>query len=98
MAYAAATDLISSAQVFVRYLDSPAGLQLTHFKEYATPVGWTPDGRRIIFGRVSLPWEQWVQTWKLDQSGQTSPAPFTVPTKLVPVGEPLYPAFGEPGA
>jgi serine/threonine protein kinase len=49
VAYAAATDLVSSQQVFVRYLDSPAGLQLTHFKEYATPVGWTPDGRRIIF-------------------------------------------------
>ena len=47
------------------------------------------DGRRLIFGRVALPWEQWVQTWKLDQSGQTSPPPFSPPTKLGPGWQPL---------
>ncbi len=47
------------------------------------------DGRKLIFGRVSLPWEQWVQTWKLDQNGQVGLAPFTVPSKLVPLGQPL---------
>src|SRR5262249_20955330 len=59
VAYAAATDLVSSQQVYVRYIDSPAGLQLTHFKEYAIPVGWTPDGRRILFASDHDPAGLW---------------------------------------
>jgi serine/threonine protein kinase len=49
VAYAASTDKLAANQVFVRFLDSPAGKQLTHFKEPTIPVQWSVDGRRILF-------------------------------------------------
>jgi Tol biopolymer transport system component len=36
-------------QVFVRYLDAPAPVRVTHTSDYARPFAWTPDGQRILF-------------------------------------------------
>jgi len=35
-------------QVFLRYLDSPTPIQLTHTAESSSPVSWSPDGKRIF--------------------------------------------------
>jgi Tol biopolymer transport system component len=59
VAYGASMDRLLPVQVFVRYLDSPTGKQLTHFKEYAVPVSWTPDGRRIVFASGHEPAGLW---------------------------------------
>jgi Tol biopolymer transport system component len=59
VAYSASMDRLLPVQVFVRYLDSPTGKQLTHFKEYAVPVAWTPDARRIIFASGHEPAGLW---------------------------------------
>lgn len=45
------------------------------------------DSRRVIFARIPLPWQQWVETWQKDQNGQVPPAPFSVAVKLRPVGQ-----------
>jgi eukaryotic-like serine/threonine-protein kinase len=49
VAYMASMDKLQNGQVFVRYLDSPVGKQLTHFQELSSPRGWSADGRRILF-------------------------------------------------
>src|SRR5262249_45347054 len=59
VAYQASTDPLGSPQTFVRYLDSPVGKQLTHFAEVASPVAWTPDGRRIAFLSAHKPLGLW---------------------------------------
>jgi hypothetical protein len=41
----------SPAQIFVRYLDSPTPVQITHTSESALPMAWSPDSRRVIFLR-----------------------------------------------
>ena len=48
IAYAARTDS-GLTQVFVRQLDAPTALQVTQTRENATPIGWMPDGLRIVF-------------------------------------------------
>ena len=35
-------------QVFIRYLDSPTPVQVTHTAENVGPAAWTPDGKRIL--------------------------------------------------
>jgi serine/threonine protein kinase len=59
VAYAASMDRLQSQQVFVRYLESPTGKQLTHFKEWTLPVAWTTDGRRILFVSEHAPAGLW---------------------------------------
>jgi serine/threonine protein kinase len=59
VAYSASTDKLAANQVFVRYLDSPAGKQLTHFKELTVPVQWSADGRRILFTSTHAPAGIW---------------------------------------
>jgi Tol biopolymer transport system component len=59
VAYAASTDKLASNQVFVRYLDSPAGKQLTHFKEPSVPQRWSADSRRILFTSAHAPAGVW---------------------------------------
>ena len=43
----------------MRYLDQPAGKRLTSFAEAATPIQWTPDGRRIYFVSQHKPGGLW---------------------------------------
>jgi Tol biopolymer transport system component len=59
VAYSASMDRLVPVQVFVRYLDSPTGKQLTHLKEVAFPVAWTPDDRRIVFVSTHAPAGLW---------------------------------------
>jgi serine/threonine protein kinase len=49
VAYAAALTPNAPRQVFIRYLDSPAPLQLTHLSKSVRPLAWTPDSTRILF-------------------------------------------------
>jgi eukaryotic-like serine/threonine-protein kinase len=37
-------------QTFLRYLDQPTPVQLTHGTVPATPMQWTPDGKRLLLG------------------------------------------------
>ena len=43
-----ASGLRSAYQIYLRYLDSPSALQITHLTQSAFPVGWSPDSRRIV--------------------------------------------------
>lgn len=70
VAYAASMDRQHSLQVFVRYLDSPTGKQLTHFKEQASPVAWTADGHRILFVSRHAPAGLW---WVAVVGGEPEP-------------------------
>ena len=49
----------SPAQVFVRYLDSPAPAQITHLPASASPVAWAPDSRRVVFRSRQAPAGLW---------------------------------------
>jgi hypothetical protein len=42
------------------------------------------DARRVIFSRVPITWDQWVETWQKDQNGGASSAPFDPEVKLLP--------------
>ena len=35
-------------QVFIRYLDAPTAVQLTHGSASAFPVAWSPDSTRVL--------------------------------------------------
>ena len=48
MAYAARPVPFAPAQIFVRYLNAAAPLQLTHGTRSAYPVAWSPDGARVL--------------------------------------------------
>ena len=49
-AVAYAGDVLTGfAQIFVRYLDSAAPVQITHLKAPAYPIAWAPDSRRVVF-------------------------------------------------
>jgi len=48
IAYAARQRPSDRFQIYLRYLDSPTALQITHLSESAFPVGWSPDSRRIV--------------------------------------------------
>ena len=48
IAYAARQRPSDRFQIYLRYLDSPTALQVTHLSESAFPVGWSPDSRRIV--------------------------------------------------
>jgi Tol biopolymer transport system component len=43
-------------QVFVRYLDAPVAIQLTHDPTSAVVLGWMPDGKRIVYQRGLTLW------------------------------------------
>jgi len=70
VAYAASLDRLHTQQVFVRYLDSPTGKQLTHFKEWTLPLAWTTDNRRIIFVCEHAPAGLW---WVAVVGGEPEP-------------------------
>jgi len=46
-------------QVFVRYLDSPAPIQITSGPDSAEPVAWAPDSKRVIFRSSHQPAGLW---------------------------------------
>jgi eukaryotic-like serine/threonine-protein kinase len=48
IAYAARQRSSDRFQIYLRYLDSPTALQITHLSQSAFPVGWSPDSRRIV--------------------------------------------------
>jgi serine/threonine protein kinase/Tol biopolymer transport system component len=41
-------------QVFMRRLDAPAPVQMTHLADDATATGWSADGKHILFQRPGL--------------------------------------------
>jgi Tol biopolymer transport system component len=47
VAYSAA-DANGTFQTFIRYLDAPTPVQITHTEEEARPVAWAPDGKRLL--------------------------------------------------
>ena len=48
IAYAARQRPSDRFQIYLRYLDSPTALRITHLSQSAFPVGWSPDSRRIV--------------------------------------------------
>jgi Tol biopolymer transport system component/tRNA A-37 threonylcarbamoyl transferase component Bud32 len=47
-AFAYSAEVAGVRQVFLRYLDSPTPVQLTHGSTDAGAIGWSPDSRRVI--------------------------------------------------
>jgi eukaryotic-like serine/threonine-protein kinase len=47
-------------QVYLRYLDSPTPVQLTHTAESASVQNWSADGKHVLFTRAGLkPYGMW---------------------------------------
>src|SRR5581483_6245577 len=46
-------------QVFVRYLDSPTAVRITHIANGGRPIAWSPDARRIFLLSFSDPMGVW---------------------------------------
>ena len=59
VAYAGYITVPQPNQVFVRYLDSPAPIQITSGPDDAEPVSWAPDGKRVIFRSSRVPAGLW---------------------------------------
>jgi len=57
VAYAARVD--GKFQVFLRYLDQPTPVQLTHGALSTTPKAWTPDGKRVLIDMEHDPPSLW---------------------------------------
>ncbi len=49
VAYGSRQIVLAPYDVYVRYLDAPAAMQLTHQKMSAYPIGWSPDSKRVFF-------------------------------------------------
>ena len=49
VAYGSRQRVLEPYDVYVRYLDAPAAMQLTHQKLPAHPIGWSPDSKRVFF-------------------------------------------------
>jgi serine/threonine protein kinase/Tol biopolymer transport system component len=48
VAYAARPSITEPYQVFIRYVESPTPVQLTHGNDGVSPMAWTPDGQRLL--------------------------------------------------
>jgi serine/threonine protein kinase/Tol biopolymer transport system component len=59
VAYAARADAAAPYQVYLRYLESPTPVQLTHMKDNAYPMRWSADGTRIFLFAQSRPPSIW---------------------------------------
>ena len=55
----AARQTTGSYQVFLRELDSPSPVQITHTAENIYPSAWTPDGQRIFLNSDRKPESLW---------------------------------------
>ena len=49
VAYGSRQTTLGPYQIYVRYLDASAALQLTNLKTSAYPIGWSPDSKRVLF-------------------------------------------------
>jgi Tol biopolymer transport system component len=56
VAYSGNTLTSEPEQVFVRYLDAPAAVQITRMPEGAYPLAWAPDAKRILFRTDKKPY------------------------------------------
>ncbi len=61
IAYAAKVNEIH--QVFLRYLNTPAPVQLTHGKHSVGPLGWSSDKNHVIF--LEAPDDPWSETFNI---------------------------------
>jgi Tol biopolymer transport system component len=52
-AFAYASTVNGTAQVFLRYLNSPVPIQLTHEKDWVFPKGWSSDGSHVIVAQFT---------------------------------------------
>jgi Tol biopolymer transport system component len=59
VAYGARQKPSGPYQIYVRYLDEPTAIQLTHAAESATPLAWTPDSRRVFLVKGSAKRALW---------------------------------------
>jgi serine/threonine protein kinase len=59
VAYAGYVSTSQPNQVFVRYLDSPAPIQITSGPDSAEPVAWATDSKRVIFRSSHQPAGLW---------------------------------------
>jgi serine/threonine protein kinase/Tol biopolymer transport system component len=46
-------------QIFVRYLDSPAPIQITSGPDSVAPIAWAPDSKRVVFRSSHPPAGLW---------------------------------------
>jgi serine/threonine protein kinase len=87
VAYAVAPPA-GAPQVFLRSLDSPTPVQITHIAEDANPIAWTPDGQRILFNSH----RQGPSLWSVARVGGepekvlSYPASIVAPTTISPDG------------
>jgi hypothetical protein len=52
-AFAYASTVNGTAQVFLRYLNSAVPIQLTHEKDWVFPKGWSSDGNHVIVAQFT---------------------------------------------
>ena len=52
VAYGSRQKVLAPYDVYVRYRDAPAAMQLTHQTTSAHPIGWSPDSKRVFFATV----------------------------------------------
>jgi eukaryotic-like serine/threonine-protein kinase len=65
-------------QVFLRALDSPSPVQITHTMEDTFPSRWTPDGQRILLNSQRKP----DTLWSVSKVGGEPEAVMTLPPDL----------------
>lgn len=84
--------LEDSGQTVVYDLGDPSeqlkGRTLEGLEAPAAPV---MEAARLIFARVPLYWQKWVEVWQKDQAGQGHPRPFTLEVPLLPQPEEVKP-------
>jgi Tol biopolymer transport system component len=66
-------------QVFLRALDSPSAVQLTHTEENAFPSAWTPDGQRILLEIDRKP----ESLWSIAKVGGQPEVVMTLPPEII---------------
>ena len=59
VAYAGYFTVPQPNQIFVRYLESPAPVQITSGPDDADPVAWAPDSKRVVFRSSRQPAGLW---------------------------------------
>jgi len=71
----------------VRYdLTKPRGPLKPYPLEGAVAASWPVlDPGRVLFARVPLAWEQWVESWQVGPDGQTPRKPLNPSVKLLPL-------------
>jgi Tol biopolymer transport system component/DNA-binding winged helix-turn-helix (wHTH) protein len=74
--YAAKPAEDSQFQLYLRYLNSPVGIQLTHVPEDQTgrlvPLGWSTDRTHIIFAKAPNPFDSWFRIYSIPTVGGTT--------------------------